>query len=72
MFKTPNEFSIHIEKMVLEDKNLNHVDAIIKYCEQNQIEVEDVKSLVNKSLKAKLKKDYIEMNYLKSSTVLVG
>lgn len=72
MFKTPNDFSIFIEKMVMEDKTLNYVDAIIKYCDDNDIEIEDVKSLISRPLKYKLKSNYIDMNYLKSDTVKVG
>lgn len=71
MFKTPNDFSIHIENMVREDKTLNYVDAILKYCDDNDVEIEDVKSLISKPLKNRLKNNYIDMNYLKSTTVKI-
>lgn len=71
MFKTQNDFSLYIEKLVQADKSLTYVDAVIKYCDDNDIEFEDIKSLVSRTLKNKLKKNYIDMNYLKSTTVKV-
>lgn len=70
MFQTPNEFSLYIENLVLNDKSLTHVDAILKYCSENQIDEEDVKPLVNKSLTGKLKEDFTEMRFFKRDTGL--
>lgn len=67
MFATANEFSIFIEKMVIDSPGLNHVDAIIKYCSENNIDEEDIKKLVNKSLTSKLKRDFIDMKYIKGA-----
>jgi hypothetical protein len=53
MFQTPNEFSMHIEKLAY-DNNITHTEAILDYCERNYLEPDDVKSLVSKSLKDKL------------------
>jgi cell division ATPase FtsA len=63
MFKTANEFSMHIEYMVRE-KKINHMDAVLEYCKENYIEPEDVASLINKSLKDKIEMDFRELNYL--------
>lgn len=63
MFKTANEFSLHIETMV-RDKRMNYMDAILEYCKENYLEPEDITSLINKSLKDKLEMDFRDANML--------
>ena len=63
MFKTANEFSLHIEKMV-RDKRVSYMDAVLEYCKENFLEPDDVASLINKSLKDKIEMDFRELNYL--------
>ncbi len=41
------------------------MDAVIEYCEQADIDVESIKSLVNKSLKEKIQAEAEERNYFK-------
>ena len=49
-FTTANDFSLYIEKLVTA-KKLSYMEAVISYCEEADIDVESIKSLVNKSLK---------------------
>ena len=63
MFRSANEFSLHIEERVKE-KRLSYMDAILDYCKENYLEPDDVARLVNKSLKDKLEMDFREANYL--------
>jgi hypothetical protein len=63
MFKTANEFSLHIEQMV-RDTKLSYMDAVLEYCKENYLEPEDVAKLINKSLKDKIEMDFRELNYL--------
>jgi hypothetical protein len=63
MFKTANEFSLHIEQMV-RDSKMNYMDAVLEYCKENYLEPEDVSKLINKSLKDKIEMDFRELNYL--------
>lgn len=63
MFKSANEFSLYIEEVV-RDKRINHMDAVLEYCKENFLEPEDVKSLINKSLKDKIEMVFREQNYL--------
>jgi KaiC/GvpD/RAD55 family RecA-like ATPase len=63
MFKTANEFSLHIEHIVRDNK-ISYMDAVLKYCEDNFLEPEDVKSLINKCLKDKIEMNFRELNYL--------
>jgi hypothetical protein len=63
MFKTANEFSLHIEQMV-RDTKLSYMDAVLEYCKQNYLEPEDVAKLINKSLKDKIEMNFRDLNYL--------
>jgi KaiC/GvpD/RAD55 family RecA-like ATPase len=63
MFKTANEFSLHIEQMV-RDTKLSYMDAVLEYCKENYLEPEDVAKLINKSLKDKIEMNFRELNYL--------
>ena len=62
-FKNANEFSLHIEKMVIEYR-ISHMDAVLKFCEDNLLEPQDIASKINKSLKDKIEINMRELNYL--------
>ena len=62
-------FSLTIESMVKE-KGIPYMDAIILYCSDTGLEIEMAAKLVSGSLKAKLKIEAEELNFLpKSNTV---
>lgn len=63
IFNTANDFSIFIDEMVLET-NLTHMEAVLKYCNDNFIDPEDISSLINKNLKQKIELNMIEANML--------
>lgn len=63
MFKTANEFSLHIEQMV-RDSKMTYMDAVLEYCKENYLEPEDVAKLINKSLKDKIEMNFRDLNYL--------
>ena len=47
------EFSLIIEDIVKKHKELSYVDAIVKYCDENNIEIETTARLITKQLKEK-------------------
>ena len=61
------QFAQDIEAIVKDD-NLGYIDAIVHYCEQNDIDVESVPKLISKPLKEKLKWEATELNYLKRTS----
>ena len=63
MFKSSNEFSLHIEQIVKE-KRIPYMDAVLQYCEENFLEPKDVAKLINKPLKDKIEMEFRELNYL--------
>jgi hypothetical protein len=62
------KFSELIEDLVKVNKDMNYIDAIVYYCDQNSIEVDSVSKLVSKPLKEKLKCDAINLNFLKRTS----
>lgn len=64
-FLTPIKFSYEIERVVLKEK-MNYIDAILFYCEKENIEVESVSKLMTKPLKEKLKVDATRLNFMKA------
>lgn len=69
MFKTANEFSLHIEKIVYE-KNMPYVDAVLEYCKDNFLDPADIARLVNKSLKSKMELEFQDLNLLPKTAQL--
>ena len=66
-FLTPQKFAIEIEKIVANDE-LNYIDAIIHYCDSNNLEVESITKLISKPLKERLKWDATRLNYMKRTS----
>lgn len=67
-FLGPAKFAQEIERIVLENSDLNYIDAIVVFCEQNSIDLESVPKLISKPLKEKLKYNAMELNFLKRSS----
>ena len=66
-FLSKDKFAEDIESLVLDTK-MSYIDAIVQYCEDNNIEVETVNKLVSKPLKEKLRWEATELNYLKKTS----
>jgi len=62
-FLTKSKFTKHIEKKVDELK-ISYMDAIIKVCENNENEIDDVKKFVSPVIKDKLEAEAMELNFL--------
>jgi len=59
------EFSLIIEGVVKDKRPISYMDAILWYCEQNQIEVESVGRLISKALKEKIQVEASRANLIK-------
>ena len=66
-FLTPQKFAMEIEKIVANDE-LNYIDAILHYCETNNLEVESITKLISKPLKERLKWDATRLNFMKRTS----
>jgi hypothetical protein len=63
-FRSSNEFSIYIEEIVSREK-LSYMDAVIRYCEEVDIDIAAIKPLITKQLKDKIQLEAIELNMMK-------
>jgi hypothetical protein len=67
-FLCQTKFSKIIEDIVKKNNDMNYIDAIVHYCEENNLEVESVSKLISKPLKEKIKCDAINLNFLKRTS----
>ena len=67
-FYCAKRFTEAIENIAVENKDMNYVDAIVHFCEKNNLDVESVPKLITKPLKEKLKCEAMELNLLKRTS----
>ena len=67
-FFCPARFAEAIESLVLNNKEMNYIDAIVHFCEQNSIDLESVPKLISKPLKEKIKCDAQQLNFMKKTS----
>ena len=67
-FFCPTRFAEEIEKLVLTNKDMYYIDAIVHFCDQNSLDLESVPKLISKPLKEKIKCDAQELNFMKRTT----
>ena len=64
-FFCPAKFAQEIEQLVLNQEDMNYIDAIVYFCDLNAIDLESVPKLISKPLKEKIKYEASELNFLK-------
>ena len=55
-------FSLEVEKLALE-KKITHMEAVLEYCKEHQLEPDSVGRLPSKSLKDKIEANARDLNY---------
>jgi len=68
-FMTKVKFGKLVDTAVL-SLNLTYMDAIIYVCEENKIELEDIKKYVSPVLKAKVEVEAMNLNFLEKNAEL--
>ena len=66
---TKAKFSIIIEELV-HDKRLSYMEAIVYYCDNNELEVETAAKLINPVIKSKIEVEAQELNFLPKTSKL--
>ena len=67
-FFCPTRFAEEIESLVLNNADMNYIDAIVHFCETNSIDLESVPKLIPKPLKEKIKYDAQQLNFMKKTS----
>ena len=60
---TPKIFALKIEDIVKE-KEITHMEAVLWYCTDQDIEPDSVKGMISKPLKEKIEANARELNFL--------
>ena len=63
ILNTPKTFSINIENLAKE-KNITHMEAVLDYCQRNDLEPDTVGNLISKSLKENIEANARDLNFL--------
>ena len=59
-------FALEIEDIV-KSKKISYMDAVVLYCEDNDIDTGTISSLINKSLKEKIQMEAEKLNLVEKS-----
>ena len=59
-------FALEIEEIV-KSKKISYMDAVVLYCENNDIDTGTISSLINKSLKEKIQMEAEKLNLVEKS-----
>ena len=60
---TPKIFAQKIEEIV-KDKQITHMEAVLWYCDDQEIEPDSVKGLISNALKEKIEANARDLNFL--------
>lgn len=67
-FFCQSRFAQEIERIVQTNEDMNYIDAIVHFCEKNNLDLESVPKLISKPLKEKIKYEAMELNFLKKTS----
>lgn len=66
-FLTEEKFMTRIGELVKE-KGLDHMEAVIEFCDENKVDVEEVLPLIGRTLKEKIRVDAENGGYMKTKS----
>ena len=58
------KFYQKIETIKKEKPDMSYIDAVVWYCDENDIEIETVNKFISKTLKEKIELEARDLNYL--------
>ena len=67
-FFCPTRFAQEIEALVLNNSDMNYIDAIVFFCDKHSLDLESVPKLISKPLKEKIKCDAQQLNFMKKTS----
>jgi hypothetical protein len=66
------EFSTHIEELVKNKRGISYMEAVLHFCEKNDIDPATVNSIISKSIRDKIEVEAQNLNYLPKKAKLPG
>ena len=67
--KSKKIFTVGVEKVVI-NLECSYIDAIMHYCEENDVDFDIVPKLISNSIKEKLQAEAINLNFLPKVGIL--
>jgi uncharacterized protein YeaC (DUF1315 family) len=66
-----NKFSVEVE-VIIQEKRVNYIDAVVMWCEKNNVEVEYAADVIKKDavMHSKIRADAESLNILKRTAQL--
>ena len=61
-FKTQRTFELEIEK-IIKNYEMSHMQAVLHYCETNDIDPSSINRLISKTLKEKIESEARDLNF---------
>lgn len=58
------KFYSEVEKIKRQKRDMTYMDAVVFYCEENDIEIETVGKFISKVLKEKIESEARDLNFL--------
>ena len=68
-FLSKKKFTKMIE-MVVKTKSLSYMDAVVYLCDENNIELEDVKKFISLNIKERIEAEAMNLNFLPKGNTL--
>lgn len=69
LFQNANDFSLYIERTAIEE-GISCYNALLNYCEEQDVDPGDIAKSVSKQLKDKLAVEFAEIGLLKKSPTI--
>jgi hypothetical protein len=63
-FRSPTEFSLYIDEQV-SAFSITYMDAVINYCNEKEIDIDSIGSLINQKLREKIQMEAEQANMIK-------
>jgi hypothetical protein len=67
--QSSKSFSLEVEK-IAKEKNITHMEAVLDYCTEKEIEPDQITHLINRALKDKIKMNAQDLNFLPKTATL--
>jgi len=67
-FYCSRKFTQEIETIAHTNEGMSYIDAIVFFCEKNNVDVESIPKLISKPLKDKIKAEAMELNLLRRTS----
>ncbi len=70
MIINQKDFCMHVETQFA-STTTTMIDTVLEACEEFNVDPELVEPLINRSLKEKMRNEYVDLNYLKNENTII-